>query len=259
MPFPPDARLGPYQVLGKIGVGGMGEVYRAKDTRLGRYVALKLLGEGVLRDTTARDRFFREAHTASALNHPNIITIHDIGETEAGYFIAMELVEGETVRTLLRGATTVDQLVAIGSQVAKALAAAHSSGIVHRDIKPENIMIRPDGYVKVLDFGLARSVENEGNASVAVTAGTVTQAGFVLGTVPYMSPEQVKGDPLTPTSDIFSLGLVVFEFAQRVAPFALALPLSHAGSVLLHAPVPPARLHPEVPDANRGIHTQIDD
>jgi tetratricopeptide (TPR) repeat protein len=249
MPLPPDARLGPYHVLGKIGVGGMGEVYRAKDTRLGRYVALKLLGEGVLRNATARDRFFREAHTASALNHPNIITIHDIGEAEAGYFIAMELVEGETVRTLLRGATTVDQLIAIGSQVAKALAAAHSSGIVHRDIKPENIMIRPDGYVKVLDFGLARSVENAGNASVAVTAGTVTQAGFVLGTVPYMSPEQVKGDPLTPTSDIFSLGIVLYEFATRVHPFASASHLSIAASILSHAPIPPARLNPELPAA----------
>ena len=247
MPLPPDARLGPYQVLGKIGVGGMGEVYRAKDTRLGRHVALKLLGEGVLGDATARDRFFREAHTASALNHPNIVTIHDIGEAEAGYFIAMELVEGETVRTLLRGTTTVDQLVAIGSQVAKALAAAHSSGIVHRDVKPENIMIRPDGYVKVLDFGLARTIENEDNASIALTAGTVTQAGFVLGTVPYMSPEQVRGDPLTPTSDIFSLGIVLYEFATRVHPFASASHLSVAASILTHAPIPPTRLNPELP------------
>jgi tetratricopeptide (TPR) repeat protein len=249
MPLTPDARLGPYQVLSQIGVGGMGEVYRAKDTRLGRFVALKLLGSDILSDVNARERFFREAQTASALNHPNIVTIHDIGEGEAGYFIAMELVEGETVRTLLGGTTTVDQLVAIGSQVAKALAAAHGSGIVHRDVKPENIMIRPDGYVKVLDFGLARSVESEGNASRAVTAGTVTQAGFVLGTVPYMSPEQVKGDLLTPTSDVFSLGIVLYELATRVHPFTAASHLSVAASIVAHAPLSPTRLNPELPAA----------
>jgi serine/threonine protein kinase len=231
----------------------MGEVCRAKDARLGRFVALKLLGEGALGNAAARDRFFREARTTSALNHPNIVTILDIGETDAGHVIAMELVEGRTLRALLRDARPMDQVVAIGSQVAKALAAAHACGIVHRDIKPENIMVRPDGYVKVLDFGLAHTVEDAENASLAVTAAGLTEVGVVMGTVRYMSPEQVRAEPLTAASDVFSLGIVLYELATSTHPFVAESGLGVASAILSHTPIPPSRLNPELPVAMEAL------
>jgi len=238
-----------YRIIEKLGEGGMGAVYRAQDLRLGRPVALKFISAKQV-DDAAATRFFREARAASALNHPNIITIHDIGEAEAGRFIAMELVEGRTLRALASPA--LGELYRIGNQAAKALVAAHAAGIVHRDIKPENIMVRADGYVKVLDFGLARMasavIDEKETASAQVTA-----AGTILGTLRYMSPEQARGESAAAPSDIFSLGIVLYELATGRHPFAAASQLGVLHAILADEPVPPSRLRPEIPAALEGL------
>jgi len=234
-----------YRILDKLGEGGMGEVYRAQDTRLGRFVALKFISAKQVDDSTAK-RFFREARAASALNHPNIITIHDIGEAETGRFIAMELVEGRTLRAL--AGLSLEELYRTGAQVAKALGAAHAAGIVHRDIKPQNIMVREDGYVKVLDFGLARmgpvGIDESETATTELTA-----AGTILGTLRYMSPEQARGESAAAPADIFSLGIVLYELATGRHPFAAASQIGVLHAILSDAPVPPSRLRPEIPAA----------
>jgi predicted ATPase/serine/threonine protein kinase len=235
--------LGSYEVLSPIGAGGMGEVYLARDTRLGRNVAIKLLPGSHRLDSERVRRFEREARAASALNHPNIITIYDIGACDAGRFIVMEMVEGRTLREILEGGPALASLAPIGGQIVKALAVAHAAGIIHRDIKPANIMVRKDGYVKVLDFGLARLVhEGEGLPSL-----DVTDPGCVLGTTAYMSPEQARGEALGAPSDVFSLGIVFYEMATGRHPF-------HAGSLVatLHAihsqdAASPAAVNPRVP------------
>ena len=221
----------------------MGEVYLARDERLGRNVAIKLLPKGHRLDSELVRRFEREARAASALNHPNIITIYDIGTCDAGRFMVMELVEGVTLREILTAGPATASLAPVGGQIAKALAVAHAAGIVHRDIKPANIMVRKDGYVKVLDFGLARLLhEAEGPAPL-----DVTNPGQVLGTVTYMSPEQARGENLGASSDVFSLGIIFYEMATAKHPF-------HAGSLMatLHAihslaPVPPSTVNPHIP------------
>jgi RNA polymerase sigma factor (TIGR02999 family) len=224
----PGDRLGPYEIVGRLGAGGMGEVYRARDPRLGREVAIKVLTPGRAQDKDARARFEREAKTASALNHPHIVNIYEIGEAEtlAGptYYIAMELVEGQTLRERLKGGAGWRNLVGPLAQVADALAKAHKAGIVHRDLKPENIMLTPDGYPKVLDFGLAKLMEAGEAASAPESAPTRsfeghTRAGTILGTPGYMSPEQVQGEPLDSRSDIFSLGCILYEAAAGRRPF----------------------------------------
>src|SRR5205807_1549258 len=183
-------KLGRYEIRSKIGEGGMGEVYLARDTKLNRQVALKMLRPdiGVSHDRLLR--FIMEAQTASSLNHPNIITIHEIDETDSGYFIATEFIDGETLRQRMRGAPMkLGEVLDVATQIASALAAAHAAGIVHRDIKPENVMRRHDGIVKVLDFGLAKLVERQASESEATTV-LHTQPGMVMGTPHYMSPEQ---------------------------------------------------------------------
>jgi len=214
--------IGPYRVLRKLGQGGMGQVYLAQDTRLGRSVALKLLHAHYTRDADRVHRFQQEAHAASALNHPNIITIYEVGQVDGLHFIAAEFVEGETLRPLIRGGgLTLGGALDIALQVAGALAAAHQAGIVHRDIKPENIMRRPDGYVKVLDFGLAKLSERPA-VQPNLGAGFVeveTQPGMVMGTVAYMSPEQARGQEVDSRTDLFSLGVVLYELLTGRLPF----------------------------------------
>src|SRR6185503_10872737 len=208
------SRLGPYEVLAPLGAGGMGEVYRARDSRLHRELAIKVLPESIAGDAALLARFQSEARAASALNHPNIITIHDIGSTDGVSYILMELVDGKTVRELLSGGPLpLKKTLQIAAQVAEGLAAAHARGIVHRDLKPENLMVSRDGVVKILDFGLAKTTPlyarpGEDTGSYEAVA---TQPGSVLGTVGYMSPEQASGRVLDFRSDQFSLGTILYE------------------------------------------------
>ena len=235
--------IGSYEVVGELGGGGMGVVYRARDTVLGRQVALKFL-RAQQNDGDALGRFFHEARAASALNHPNIITIFEIGESDGSSYIVMELVDGHTVRALAQAELPLEHALRIGAQTARALAVAHAAGIVHRDIKPENIMVRPDGYVKVLDFGVATAiVAGETDA----TATVHTNPGFVMGSLRYMSPEQGRGEALTGASDIFSLGLVLYELMTRTHPFLSPTPMGTLHSILHDSPTPPSRLNPAIP------------
>ena len=208
--------IGHYRVESLVGIGGMGEVYLARDELLGRKVALKFLPEQVTADERQLSRFKAEARTASALNHPNILIVHEIGVDGSRHFIATEFIEGETLRALLaRGKLDLPHALDIALQVGSALAAAHKSGVLHRDIKPENIMLRPDGYVKVLDFGIAKLSEQEEappNAETRVNATAFpTQSGLVFGTARYMSPEQAGGQSVDARTDIWSLGVVLYE------------------------------------------------
>ena len=211
--------LGAYKVLGILGRGGMGVVYKALDQELQRKVALKFLRHELTTDKSRVLRFKQEARAASALNHPNILTVFAIGEIEGRYFISTELVEGETLRELMKSRRmNVSQIVNIASQIASALAAAHNAGIMHRDIKPENIMLRPDGYLKVLDFGLAKLIETAA-ADSALSTLVNTEQGMIIGTVQYMSPEQVRGLSVDERTDIWSLGVVLFEMLTAHPPF----------------------------------------
>ncbi|HEY3137718.1 MAG TPA: protein kinase [Blastocatellia bacterium] len=214
--------VGPYTIVREIGRGGMGEVYLAQDSRLGRRVALKLLPDVFTRDQDRLRRFEQEARTASALNHPNILTIHEIGQLDSRQFIAAEFIEGETLRQHLdTSEVSLNEALDIAIQVAGGLTAAHQSGIVHRDIKPENIMLRADGYVKVLDFGLAKLTERPATSPEASTQALVkTTPGMVMGTVQYMSPEQSQGSsPVDHRTDIWSLGVVLYEMVTGRVPF----------------------------------------
>src|SRR5216110_740947 len=215
--------LGHYCIESLVGVGGMGEVYLARDERLGRKAALKLLPDSLTTDQTQLSRFKNEARSASALNHPNILTVYEIGAEGDRQFIATEFIEGITVRaSLARGRINLHAALEIALQVASALAAAHETGVVHRDIKPENIMLRPDGYAKVLDFGIAKLTEQQPRSDsheVGTTTLLQTAPGLVLGTARYMSPEQTRGQTLDARSDIWSLGVVVSEMVGGSNPF----------------------------------------
>jgi TolB-like protein len=223
----PDAligqHLGNYRIDGVLGVGGMGVVYLAHDEKLGRKVGLKLLPRAFVRDETQLERLKFEARTASALNHPNIVTVHEIGQVESTHYIAIEFIEGITLRERInRSPVPADEAVEIMTQVASALGVAHRAGIVHRDIKPENIMVRPDGYVKVLDFGIAKSTLGDvtANATGALSGSqTRTRMGVILGTIRYMSPEQARGEAVDARSDIWSLGVVLYEMLTGGVPF----------------------------------------
>src|ERR1041385_3426658 len=239
-----------YEVISFISRGGMGEVYLAEDKRLGRKVALKLLPASFTTDEDRLRRFEQEARAASALNHPNIITIYEIRQAAGSHIIATEYVEGETLRhRLSRSPLTLSETLNIAMQVADALAAAHKAGIIHRDIKPENIMLRPDGYVKVLDFGLAKLSEQTSPA-VAAEAPTIqvrTGSGIVIGTAGYMSPEQARGLSVDHRSDIFSLGAVIYEMVARRKPFEGDTPSDTLASILKTEPPSLVRVAPGVP------------
>jgi serine/threonine protein kinase len=234
--------LGCYRVDAVAGVGGMGVVYLACDERLGRKVALKLLPQSMVANEEALARLKREARTASALNHPNIVTIHEIGEVNSTRYVATEFIEGETLRQrLTRGPMQLGEAVDIAIQVASALAAAHQAGIVHRDIKPENIMLRPDGYVKVLDFGIAKLAEEELPAAMPRDEALLlveTNLGAVLGTVRYMSPEQACGEHVDQSTDIWSLGVVLYEMVTGHVPFTGDTPQDVMFSILEKEPPP---------------------
>jgi len=219
MALTPGTKLGPYEIQSLLGAGGMGEVYRAKDTRLGRDVAIKVLPEKLARDAERLQRFETEARVIAALNHPNILSIHDIGTYEGAPYLVSECLEGQTLRMELSGwALPVRRVVDYGTQIAQGLAAAHDKGIIHRDLKPENVFVTRDGRVKILDFGVAKLMLPEASSDEGATldAGP-TSVGVVLGTAAYMSPEQVRGDPVDGRSDIFALGTILYEmlFGQR--------------------------------------------
>ena len=242
-PFQP-ANLSHYRLVSKLGAGGMGDVYLAEDARLGRKVAVKMLPAELIQNPESVRRFIQEAKAASALNHPNIITVYDIGESNSERYLVMELVSGSTLRSMAATRHTLPAILPWCSQMAKALAAAHAAGITHRDIKPENIMIRDDGYVKVLDFGLARLALGQLSEQDETTAQQ-TMPGQLLGTVKYMSPEQARGEAVGPPSDIFSLGLVFYELASGQYPFRAESAIGFLHAITTQEPpkietIPPA-------------------
>src|SRR5256714_10923417 len=240
-----------YRLVTKIGSGGMGEVFKAEDTKLGRTVALKLLPTAVNDNVIAKRRFLKEAQAASALNHPNIDTIHAIEEAEGVDFIVMELIEGQTLKAMIQldGALPMAKLLDIGIQVSDALAAAHEIGLIHRDIKSANILVNSRGQAKVLDFGLAKIVRTvaDGVDDEAPTLMNLTDEGTVLGTAFYMSPEQTRGEVLDARSDIFSLGCVLYEAATRSLPFTGPSMLATMHAIATTDPAPPSRVRPELP------------
>jgi serine/threonine-protein kinase len=249
--------LAHYKLLAFIGAGGMGEVYAALDTRLGRKIALKLLPKQFTQDGDRLRRFEQEARAASALNHPNILIIHDIGQSAQTHYLATEFIEGETLRQrLLSGRLEVAETLEIGCQIAGALASAHRAGIIHRDIKPENLMLRPDGYVKVLDFGLAKLLETDIAPTGATRAELSTNPGMIMGTVRYMSPEQLRGQRVDARSDLFSLGVVLYEMITGGAPFAGETTADVIAAIVGKEPPPVSAAQPNVPKALEALVTK---
>src|SRR4030095_11724790 len=241
-----------YLMVEKIGAGGMGVVYKAKDTRLARFVALKFLPEGVAHDPQALERFRREARAASALNHPGICTIYDIGEQDGRAFIAMEFIDGETLRSHIHGkALPLEEILKLGIQMTEALDAAHAEGIIHRDIKTANIFVTKRGQAKVLDFGLAK-LALKGRASANADIGgespdSDSVVGIISGTPSYMSPEQIRGDDLDQRTDIFSLGLVLYEMATGRQAFGGSKGGAIIEAVLTRQPVSLRTINLDIP------------
>jgi serine/threonine protein kinase len=244
-------RFDHYEILAPLGAGGMGEVYLAKDTKLGRTVALKILSEDFSRDDERVRRFVHEARAASALNHPNILTIYEIGAGDGAHFIATEFIDGETLRRRMKRAPlTIEEVLDIAVQVASAVEAAHEAGIIHRDLKPENIMLRRDRLVKVLDFGLAKLIEQQGtpfDAEAVTRQQMLTVPGTVIGTVAYMSPEQARGVEVDARTDIWSLGAVLYEMIAGRRPFVGETKTDVIAAILTTEPPPPARDAEPVP------------
>ncbi|MEO7273735.1 MAG: protein kinase, partial [Vicinamibacterales bacterium] len=244
--------IGPYRIDALLGRGGMGEVYQGLDSRLGRYVAVKIVPDAGRAGLV--DRFLREARAASALNHPNIVTIYEVGVTPSGdHYIAQELIEGRTLRAVLEQGLSIEAVGEIARQIARALASAHAAGIVHRDIKPENVMVRADGYVKVLDFGLARMMSVEHPEPTTTTTDLATAPGTILGTAAYMSPEQAEGKPIDPASDVFSFGTVLYELVTGRRPFDGGSSFAVMAAIVAQHPPAPARVNPHVPPMLEGL------
>jgi serine/threonine protein kinase len=254
MPLSPGTRLGPYEIISPLGAGGMGEVYRARDKKLDRDVAIKVLPEAVASDTEGLARFEREAKAVAALSHPNILSIFDFGTHDGITYVVMELLEGETLRGRLEaGEIPTKQAVDYALQIAKGISAAHERGVVHRDLKPENLFVTRDGHLKILDFGLAKRVEQvpPGKETSAPTASGHTQPGTVMGTVGYMSPEQVRGLPLDYRSDIFSFGTVLYEMLSGRTAFKKDTAADTMSAILKEEP-------PELSESGRNTSPALD-
>src|SRR5260370_21433126 len=243
--------LGPYEIVAPAGAGGMGEVYRARDARLNRDVAIKVLPAGFARDPERLRRFQQEAQAAAALNHPSILAVHDFGEHEGSPYMVTEFVEGETLRERLRpGMLPVRKATEYAEQVARGLAAAHEKGIVHRDLKPENIFVTRDGRVKILDFGLAKLTRPEGTVlSDTATLASQTEPGVVMGTVGYMSPEQVKGQNVDHRSDLFSFGAILYEMLSGKRAFQGATSVETMSAILKQDPPTLTQINRTAPPA----------
>src|SRR5262245_31091588 len=229
MTIPVGTLLGPYEILALIGSGGMGEVYRARDPRLNRTIAIKILPEPLAADTERKARFEREAQSLAALSHPNIVTIHSVEQADGRLFLTMECVEGKPLSDLIApGGMPLDRLLGLAIPLADAVSAAHQKGITHRDLKPANVMVTAEGRVKVLDFGLAKLVEAEpaGVLATSLPTAVLSGDGRIVGTVAYMSPEQAEGKQVDARSDLFSLGVLLYEMATGERPFTGDTPLS---------------------------------
>jgi non-specific serine/threonine protein kinase len=247
--LPLNSQISHYRILSKIGEGGMGEVWLAEDTRLGRKVALKLLPAEFTEDSERVRRFTQEAKAASALNHPNIISVYDIGESESGRFIVMEFVAGRTLRSVIAKDNSLETFFTLGAQMAKALSGAHAAGITHRDIKPDNIMVREDGYVKMLDFGLARLLPTTSSDPEAMTLAQQTTPGTVMGTLAYMSPEQASGQTVGSPSDVFALGIVLYQLATGSHPFKSETMIGYLHAITSQTPPSMTSLKSNFPPA----------
>jgi eukaryotic-like serine/threonine-protein kinase len=244
------SKLGPYEILARVGVGGMGEVYRALDTKLNRPVAVKLLSD-VLADAAARRRFQREAQTASSLNHPHILTVHDAGESDGRQYLVTEYIDGGALNEWAKDHRAWREIVELLAGVADGLAAAHAAGILHRDIKPANILITTSGYAKLADFGLAKLVEDRPpDEATRTLTESCTRPGVLMGTIAYMSPEQAAGRPLDGRSDIFSFGVVLYQLLAGHRPFEGATDLETLQKII-HSALQP--LAEEIPAALRGV------
>ena len=256
MSLAPGTRLGPYEILAPIGAGGMGEVYRGRDPRLGRDVAIKVLPPEFAADSQRRVRFEQEARSASALNHPNIVGMYDIGDSPSGLYVAMELVDGKTLREALEGGRLpLSRAIEVALQLTTGLARAHGAGIVHRDLKPENVMLTKDGFVKILDFGLAKimAAGDAENSNLPTAGPANTSAGTVMGTAGYMSPEQASGRSADFRSDQFSCGTIVYEMVTGKRPFQRATAAQTMSAVIQEDPEPIGTLNPKVPAPLRWI------
>ncbi len=261
MPFAPGARLGPHDIVATLGAGGMGEVYRARDTRLDRDVALKVLPASFAADTERLDRFEREARTTGQLNHPNIVSVYDVGTQDGAPYLVTELLEGHTLRERLTdGPVPPRKALEYAVQITRGLAAAHAKGIIHRDLKPENLFLTRDGHLKILDFGLARmaAAEPAGGAASATTLQP-TNPGTVLGTVGYMSPEQVRGRPADARSDLFAVGVVLYEMLGGGQPFARSSSAEPMAAILKEDPADLAASGTTIAPASSSYMTQPND
>ena len=253
MLFSTGARLGPYEIVSTLGRGGMGEVYKARDSRLNRFVALKVLPDTPALDPERRERFEREARAVAALNHPSIVTIHSVETVEGVPLLTMELVEGRALSEVIpKGGLALAEVLTIASAVADAVAAAHQKGITHRDLKPGNVMVgerEHHGRIKVLDFGLAKLADAfpEGSGATTMQAAPATGEGRILGTAAYMSPEQAEGKPLDARSDLFSLGVMIYEMATGQRPFTGDTSISIISSIVKDTPTPITELNPALP------------